>query len=146
MLMNDDYYEERENYLAELSMKAAEKRETFAQNVLLVSSSILAILATLHSPQSGCLYIRLVFVFVMVQLVLCILAAGIALYDYSRLTRRIFQSYRSELQEARKARREMKMIYIDQKPFAKFCEKLSLILFVSSLISLLVYSSLISLL
>lgn len=143
--MDDNYYHKQMEVLADLTEKSAGKQETFFQQILIASASILGILVALHTVPPSSLCIRLVFVSVIGLLALGILSTGITLYDHSLLVERARQAYLSEAENALKDERKLNPVFVRKKRRTLIAEKCSLLFPVLGLIVLVVYAVLVTL-
>ena len=113
--MNNEYYKEQIRQLTEVMEKSTEKKISFFQHLLLVSASIVGIVISLHTTNSECLYIRLVFLVSTGLLSLGALSLAVVLYDFSRIQETLCQVLRAEIQDAMKTDRECKIVSVDNK-------------------------------
>ena len=144
--MNTEYYYSQLQDLVKLQEQAADKKESFAQHILIAASSILAIIVALHPiDESLHLYIRLVFVLAVVLFALGILLICITTYDYSRYKEEAFVKFHQEIQSAQKAGRMVGPVFGDKKKRTLFCEKCSFELLIIGLFLLVVYTILVAL-
>lgn len=127
--------------LTEITNQATEKRMEFYQNILVAGASILGILVSLHTTQTSCLYIRLVFVLSIYLLLLGVLLSAIVLYDLSLLPERTKAAFVEELQKVLSEDRNPKPISVPKKKRTKYCEKWSLISLSASLLLLIIYTT-----
>lgn len=141
--MDNSYYENQLKLLVEMTNEASEKRISFFQHVLLVSASILGIIISLHTTNTQCLYIRLVFLASTVFLLLGIISLAVVLYDFSILPERGRQSFRKEVQDALQKDRECKMVTVGNPKRTLFLEKISYIFLILGFILLVAYNGLI---
>lgn len=125
-----------------LTNEATEKRAEFYRNILVVSASVLGILISLHTTQSPCIYIRLVFALSVLLLLLGTLSTSLVLYDLSLLPERTRQEYLIELQKTLGEGKSPKPISTQKKKRTVFCEKWSIYFLLSSSLSLVAYTML----
>ena len=102
--MEDPYYNVKKT-LIELAQLLAEKRAQWFQHILLVGTTLLGILVSLHTNSSSNLYVRLCFALSIVQLALGLLLSGMLLYSFQEAIARTRQDY---LEKAKLAVRENK--------------------------------------
>jgi hypothetical protein len=138
--MNDGYYQAQLEELARQTEILAEKRSTFFQSLLIGSSSLLGILVSLHSTQSACLCIRLVFALAVVLLSLGILATGISLHDIPMYVDIARKEFSREAINASNENRKARPVVPTPKKRTAFCEKSSLVLLIAGLFTLVIYS------
>jgi hypothetical protein len=138
--MNNSYYLEQMQKIAELAQKSSEKREFFFQQLLIVSAGTLGILLSLHAQQSEFLHIRLVFLLAVLFLLLGTLTTGIAFYDYSNLAERTRQDFHAEVEKALDEQRAVEAVFVKHKKRTKVCEKISLVSLILGLITLFIYT------
>lgn len=137
-------YDESIDVLNSLSDRALSKRESFAQQFLFVSSTLLGIVVSLHSPNSPLLYIRLVYVTALVLLSLGVMATLIVVFDFLQIRLGLHQDYRNELSSAAQKDQSVQAVKKDFRKRTLICQKLSLIFFVFGVLVLTSYSILIS--
>jgi hypothetical protein len=142
--MDTKYYYNKFEQLSEVVKEATEKRISFFQYVLLVSSSILGIIISLHTTNSQCLYIRLVFVLSVIFLLLGALCMVVVLYDFSNFPERARQAYLTEIGNAMKNDEKVQPVFVNPHKRTLIFEKLSYIFLFLGLISLVTYTVLIS--
>jgi hypothetical protein len=138
--MNDKYYQAQLEELARQTEILAEKRVSFFQSLLIGSSSILGILVSLHSTQSACLCIRLVFALAVVLLSLGILSTGIALHDVPMYVDIARKEFSREVANASREDRKVKPVVLTPKKRTAFFEKSSLVLLIAGLFTLVIYT------
>jgi hypothetical protein len=138
------YYRNQFKKIEELTALSAEKQQTFLQQILIVSSSILGILVALHKIQLEARYIRWVFVLAVLLLALVVLCTALALFVHTQLVESARQAFCKEVDIAMKEDRPLENVGIGMKKRTLLFEKTSLICFVASLILLGVYTVLIS--
>jgi hypothetical protein len=137
---NQEYYFQQFECVPAMAEKALEKKISFFQYVLLVSSSILGIVVSLHQSNSPNQNIRLVFVFAVASLALGILTAGITLYNLSMTPERGRQKYISEVLSAVKEKRKLRNVVAGKTVFYKFFGTISLCSLSLGLILLTIYA------
>jgi hypothetical protein len=138
--MDNHYYNNQLKEAFDELRLAVQKKETFFQQVLFVSSATLGILVSLHSSQSTALYIRLVFALSILLLLLGILISGKLLYNLSRLPELSYRKFVAELTNAISGGRKMDPVLVGSRKWISVCEKISLCLLVLGLISVVTYS------
>lgn len=141
--MDNSYYKDQLKLLVEMTNEASEKRISFFQHVLLVSASILGVIISLHTTNSQCLYIRLVFLASTVFLLLGTLSLAVVLYDFSILAERARQSFRKEVQDALQKDRKCEMVFVGNPKRTLFLEKIAYIFLILGFILLVAYNGLI---
>jgi len=124
---------------------ALSKRESFFQQLLIVSSTLLGIVISLHTTNSPHLCIRLVFVAALVLLALGVLATVFVVFDFLQIRHQSRQVYLTELNTASQNNRPVGYVQVEAKKRTAFLEKSSLLFFVSGLIVLTSYAVLINL-
>jgi len=139
--MDKSYFESQLGKMEELTNVAGDKQESFFQQLLIVSSTILGILVALHKPDIEFLCIRLVFVLSVLTLVLTVLSLVLLLFDLSRSSENLRQAFRKEAQHAVQEWRKLDIVTVPKKKRTLFCEKFSLIAFAVSLLLLDSYAS-----
>ena len=142
--MENQYYKNQIKLLGKITNESSEKKISFFQHTLLVSASILGVIISLHTTNSQCLYIRLVFLFSTVFLLLGTLSLAVVLYDFSNLPERGRQSFHKEVQDALQKDRECNLVTVDHKKRTLFLEKASYIFLILGLILLVFYNGLIA--
>lgn len=143
--MEESYYKQRLNELDDLTKESFDKQAQFYQHALLVSSGVLGILVSLRSNSSDDLYIRLVFLLTVLLLGFGILACSITVHTYAVLTERVRQAYVRELQRSLREDCKAQICTVDMTKTERWVEKLSKLLLLLSMISLISYSVLLSL-
>lgn len=134
-------YEDNFKELSELVAKSAEKQESFFRHIQLLSASILGILAALHQNADAALYIRLVYVALLLSLLLSILTSSIVVFDYAHAAERSRQAYLAELKKAINKNRSMKsVVNVGKLKRTSTCEKYSYTLWFASAVLLVSYS------
>ncbi len=138
-----DYLNEGKKLGNNIKEVTLSKQETFSQQFLLVSSTLLGIVVSLHSTNSQCLYIRLVFLLALVLLSLGVLANMIVVADFLQIRERAQKAFHDEWSSAVREDRQMGPLKVDWRKRTLFSRKAALICFVSGLIVLTSYSILI---
>jgi hypothetical protein len=138
--MDSQEFENQKIAQANYGEASVQKRASFFQHVLLVSSSIFGILVSLHSSSSSVLYIRLVFLFSVVLLALGILLAGLVTYDHAMTRERMRQAHYNAVENALAEGREVPSIAVSEKKRTRICEKISLLSLSSGVVALTVYT------
>jgi hypothetical protein len=138
--MDNRYYYNQLETQADLAAQSSDKQAAFFQHILLVSSSILGILISLHTNTSAILYIRLVYVLSVASLALGVLTTGIVVYDHSRMLEDLRRKHNRESIDALKDDRKLNPVYATKKKRTSFCEKYSLFLLVIGLFLLTIYA------
>lgn len=128
--------------MAELTNLSVENRAGFHRSILVAGASILGILLSLHSTQTSCLYIRLVFLLSILLLLSGVLLSAAVLRDLSLLPEQTRKAFAEELQEALSEERDPQWIGVSVRKRTVLCEKWCLISFLSSLLLLVVYTAL----
>lgn len=128
--------------LTDITNLSTDKQADFYRSILVAGASILGILISLHSTQTSCLYIRLVFVLSICLLLLGVLLSAIVLRDLSWLPYRTRKAFVEELQNTLSENRSPNPISIPKKKQTEHCEKWCLISLLSSLVLLVVYTTL----
>jgi hypothetical protein len=145
--MENEYFKKQLETLSRLQDQANDKRESFFQQILIAASSIIAILVALHDvDKSEHLYIRPVFVLAVSLFLLGILSTASALYKFAKLREKAFQLFLLEIETAKRENRELKPVFAGNRKKILLHEKFSLILLIISLIALVVYTGLTTLL
>lgn len=142
--MDKQYYENQIKILGQITNESALKKISFFQHILLVSSSILGVIISLHTTNSQCLYIRLIFIVSTILLLLGILSLAVVLYDFSNLQERTRQSFCKEVQDALQNDEKCKMVTVNHKKRTLFLEKVSYIFLILGIFSLVTYNGLIA--
>lgn len=138
--MNKEDWVKNLQKLTEITNEATVKRIEFYQNILVAGAGVLGILVSLHTTQTTCLYIRLVYALSVCLLLLGVLTVAIALQDLSSLPSRCQKAFQEELQRVLREGGEPDYVPVRKKKRTVFCEKLCLISFLLSLFSLVVYT------
>lgn len=139
--MDQNYYKEQFSKIEDYTNLSAEKQDAFSQNILLVSSSILGILISLHDNKTECLYTRVAFLISILFLVFGILTLAIMLYDRSKLVEHLRQRFVKEAQNALKEDRKLQMVSIQEGKRIRICKKISYSCLILALLMLIVYTS-----
>lgn len=126
--------------LNDMANFSTEKRADFHRSILVAGASILGILLSLHSTQTSCLYIRLVFLLSILLLLSGVLLSAVVLRDLSSLPERARKVFVEELQEALLEERDPQWVGVSVKKRTVLCEKWCLISFLASLSLLVVYT------
>lgn len=128
--------------LTELSNLATEKQIEFYRSILVAGAGILGILISLHSTQTSCLYIRLVFLLSVYLLLLGVLLAAIVLRDLSLMPERTKKAFLEELRKVSSENKKPNLICTPRKKRTTYCEKWCLISLLSSFLLLIIYATL----
>jgi hypothetical protein len=137
-IMEKNSYDSIKN-LEHLTNLLAEKRASWSQQLLLISSSLLGILVSLHAKSSDSLYVRLCFALAIVLLAIGILLTAVSLYSYVEAISRTRQAYKLEAIDALHHNRETKPVSAPVKKIFVFCEKTGYICFASCVFFLSLY-------
>lgn len=140
--MNDENWVKNLQKLTDITNLATEKQIGFYQSILVAGASILGILISLHSTQTSCLYIRLVFVLSVYLLLLGILLSAIVLHDLSSLLRQVQKAFSEELRKTLSEDRSPRPISVPKRKRTERCERWCLISLLASSLSLVVYTTL----
>ena len=122
-----------------LSREAEAKESSFLQHILLVTSSTLGILVSLHPSAPEHRYSRWVFVLSVVALGMAVLCNTFSLYARTRLVRRAQKELSDECSKAIRENRPMNPVCVGWE-YHVFCERATYILLVVALISLCSYA------
>lgn len=123
-----------------LSREAEAKESSFLQHILLVTSSTLGILVSLHPSAPEHRYSRWVFVLSVVALGMAVLCNTFSLYARTRLVRRAQKELSDECSKAIRENRPMNPVCVGWEKYHVFCERATYILLVVALISLCSYA------
>lgn len=134
-----DHYSECKDRLSELINESCLQQEKFFQHILLVSASILGIVAALHDTHEQCLCIRLVFVSSILLLGLGTLIIGIVVYNHSMLYERHRADFHAEFLSAVREERRVKDVRTGKKKWVICAEKASLIVLATGIFLLMLY-------
>ena len=138
--MDKNYYyrvsKENEAYMK----KSQDSQEQFFRQMLLVCSTILGILVSLHQIPSEVRYSRVVFLAAVALLAASILAVSIVLYDYSKMPIRIWKAYQDKIEEARTENRTVRPFLVKHLRRTLFFQRTACLLMALSLVSLVVYA------
>lgn len=126
--------------LVDLTNRSTERQLNLCQSILLVEGSILGALIALHSTQTSCLYIRLVFALSILLLLSGTLTSVVAIHDLSMLLEQAKIDLKEELHKALVERRNPTLVTTSKKKRTKVCQKWSIILLLSALFSLVIYT------
>lgn len=140
-MTNEDWVKNFQK-LTELTNLATEKQMEFYRSILVAGASVLGILISLHSTQTTCLYIRLVFVLSVSLLLLGVLLAAIVLRDLSLLPERTKTTFVEELHKVLSEDKSPNLIAVPKRKRTGRCEKWCLIALLSSLFLLVIYTTL----
>lgn len=140
-MTNEDWIKNLQK-LTELTNLSTEKQIEFYRSILVAGASVLGILISLHSTQTSCLYIRLVFLLSICLLLLGVLLAAIVLHDLSLLPERTKTAFADELHKVLSENRSPNPISTSKKKRTEHCERGCLIALLSSLFLLVVYTTL----
>ena len=121
---------------------STEKRADFHRSILVAGASILGILLSLHSTQTSCLYIRLVFLLSILLLLSGVLLSAVVLRDLSSLPEQARKAFAEELQEALLEEMDPQWIGVSVRKRTVLCEKWCMASFLASLFLLVVYTAL----
>ncbi|MDR2816159.1 MAG: hypothetical protein LBB62_05600 [Proteiniphilum sp.] len=140
-----EYYRDLLREFPAMAEKASQIRYVFFQHILLVSSSVLGILISLHQNNSPCIYTRLVFLLSLLLFAAGILCIGIILHDHSLLPGKLQQKYSDEAVQAFQERREMPPVVLpEKKKRTLLLEKIGPAILLSALLVLIAHEVLIS--
>lgn len=123
-----------------LSREAEAKESSFLQHILLVTSSTLGILVSLHPSAPEHRYSRWVFVLSVVALGMALLCDTLSLYAQTRLVRRAQKKLSEECSSAIRENRSMNPVCVGREKYHVFCERATYILLVIALICLCSYA------
>ncbi|WP_430973402.1 hypothetical protein [Sunxiuqinia rutila] len=143
--MDTNYYHNQLEQLNEIVKESADKKISFYKHVILVSSSILGIIISLHTTTSQCLYVRLTFVFSVISLLIGILSMVVVIYDFSHLPERILPVLQSEIENALKKDEKVKPVFVKHKKRTLILEKMSYLFLLLGMALLVTYNVFISL-
>lgn len=131
--------EERDkiNALIEVTLS---KQESFFQQSLIVSSTLLGIVISLHSTSSQPLCIRPVFLLALVLLSSGVLANLIAVFDFLQIREQARKVYLDEVNNARQNHRPTGPVMVLQKKRMPLCRKVALVGFAGGVVLLTLYS------
>lgn len=138
-MTNEDWVKNFQK-LTELTNLSTEKQADFYRSILVAGASILGILISLHSTQTSCLYIRLVFVLSVCLLLLGVLLSAAVLRDLSLLPERTKTAFVEELHKVLSENRSPEPISTPKKKRTECCERWCLISLLSSLFLLVIYT------
>ena len=125
--------------LEQLTHLLSEKRASWSQQLLLISSTLLGVLVSLHAKSSDNLYVRLCFALAIVLLAIGILLTAVSLYSHIEAISRTRQEYTQESISALHDNRASKPVSVPAKKIFVFCEKTGYIGFVSCVFFLSLY-------
>lgn len=140
--MNNENWVKNLQKLTDITNLATEKQIGFYQSILVAGASILGILISLHTTQTSCLYIRLVFLLSVYLLLSGVLLAAIVLHDLSSLPRQVQKAFAEELRKVLSEDRSPKPTSVLKKRRTILCEKWCLISLSASLFLLVIYTTL----
>ncbi len=140
--MNTKKYIPGTDTLKNLNNQSSETIAMFFQHILLVASSMLAIILSLHEAQYPTMCIRVVFLLSTVLLSLGILMLGIVVYNHAQRHAVLLKILQKEVEEANKNQRAVD--YNVCEPEDKIQKKIkfqniSLIVVFASLLSFAIY-------
>ena len=142
--MENDYYYKQMIQLNELMNESNNKKTSFFQHILLVSSSILGIILSLHTVNSQYLYIRLIFIISAFLLLIGTLCMALVLYDFSHLQERARQSFHKSIEDALKNDKKVQPVFVKNKKRTSICEIIAYSSLTTALCLLVLYNILIS--
>ena len=131
--------------LQELTMASYEKQLSFLYHLLLVSSSVLSIVISLHTSNEAPLYIRWAFAIAVILLTLGVLACSIALYCQKEIAERGRQKYIEEHIQAMRNGELHEATLVEKTRLHKICERLTYILLPAAIVLLALYAILLAL-
>lgn len=140
--MNNENWVKNLQKLTDITNLATEKQIGFYQSILVAGASILGILISLHTTQTSCLYIRLVFLLSVYLLLSGVLLAAIVLHDLSSLPRQVQKAFAEELRKVLSEDRSPQPTSVLKKRRTILCEKWCLISLSASLFLLVIYTTL----
>ncbi|WP_423128481.1 hypothetical protein [Gaoshiqia sp. Z1-71] len=143
--MDSNYYYSQLEQLNEVVKESADKKISFYQHVILVSSSILGIIISLHTITSPCIYVRLTFVLSVISLLIGILSMVVVLYDFSHLPERIRPVFQNEIEKSLKKDEKVNPVFVKHKRRTLILEKISYLFLLLGMALLVTYNVLISL-
>lgn len=82
-----------------LSSRAMQEEASLFRNIMIAASSMLGIVAALHTTNSTTLYIRLAFSLSLVLFALGILLAGSVLYIHANYSKRVLRGHSDRIQQ-----------------------------------------------
>ena len=123
----------------ELTNQATEKAIDFYRHLLTVSAGSLGLLTVLHASSAEGLYIRLVYLLVVVTLAIGILTSAIALHGLSMLPERGRQAFFLEVIAASQEERSIQPVFVEKTKLTVYAERYCLVSLSVSLIGIVVY-------
>ena len=142
--MNEEYYNEHYKEFVKITEQSNLNKQSFLQSLLLLASSILGILMSLHSTHSECLYIRLVFVLSTILLLVGNICLSVVLYDFSNLPKRMAVLLEKEVRNAKSKAVEVPPLLVNHKKRTSILEKIAYVLLITGLVLQVVYSALLT--
>ena len=121
-------YQSHLEKLEDLAREFAEKQCTFFQHILLVASSSLGILISLHPTTPVLRYSRWGFLLSVILLGLAVASGTITLYSQTKLVDRARQAFADECVKSLEEKRPPKMVTVAKTRIHVFCEKATYIL------------------
>ena len=126
--------------LGNLTNQYAEKRASWSQHILLLSSTLFGILISLHDTHSDKLYIRLVFALAVAFLGIGILLTALAVYSHIDAVKRARKVAVEESQDALRKHRAMNTVTVPERKIFLFCESAGYVCLVLSVLLLSLYA------
>lgn len=136
----DEKQRSRFEQIEQIAREATDKEIAFLQHILLVSSSTLGILVSLHPQTLGSQSIRFLFVAVVVIIGLAILSNTIALYSQIKLVRRAQSAIANEYAAAFQENRKAKPVCVYRTKWHKYSEPATYVLLLVALVLLCAYA------
>ncbi len=133
------YYKKQFALLPELSDRATYSITSWWEQILLVASSIAAILVSLHTKSEFHLYTRLAFLIAVASLVLGVLLVSIVLFHYKQVHEKARQAFLQEIKNAIQEDREINGVGCALPKRLKVFETIAYVLLILSLVMMIVY-------
>ena len=115
-------YQHHLEKLEQLARESTEKQCTFLQHILLVASSSLGILISLHPTTPEHLYSRWGFLLSVILLGLSVASGTGTLYSQTKLVDRARKAFADECVKSLEEKRSPRMVYIAKTKIHVFCE------------------------
>ena len=124
----------------ELSDEMNKQSISFWQNLLLVSSSLIGVLASLYDNTQRNLDVQIAFLLSIALLTLCSLFCGIILYAHSIQPKRMRQALLREFEKSLRQGAPMEEVIPKPDRWLALVQKITLVLLMLSVFSILAYS------
>ena len=137
--MEQKYYFDQLDQLAQLTNQATERKCSFLQHILLVSSTLFAILVALRPGDSSILLHQMLYSVATSLLSLGVLSSSVVYKEYTSFLQQCRQAYYDELKKSYQENRKLEPVYARLKRSTEIFEKVCYISLIASLFAFTLY-------